>query len=249
MPSLTSIFINGVLPEIPNMKKLDDFKIKNYFKNMPTISATPFAGYYFGDPAGDITMNSFDEDKSAAVHGSLNNQAGLVAVDVNNYLDTAELAPVKFTLGISFKRPEKPIENTWLVADFSGSGTQGRGFALGIGANGKLRLAAQNADAISVAEVDFPTSVPVGDMCGVTCFVRQGSATVAIYSPLTGKYDSVNSSVSGTRPTGTNSILLGRKSDSNTDTSPKIEVKSLLLMDGELSVRQHIAIQKYLIAM
>lgn len=66
------------------------------------IRATPFADYYFAALVGNITMNSFDGDKPAAIHSSLNNQTGLV-VDVNNYLDTAELVPTKLTVGISFR--------------------------------------------------------------------------------------------------------------------------------------------------
>lgn len=245
--AITSIFINGELPVIANMKTLDDFIISNFFKDLPSTDATPFAGFYFGERTTDITINSFDSDVPATVKGTLSNASGYISVGITNYLDTMQTAPVALTMGASFRRPPVPTVNTWLVSDYSS--TDGVGFAFGVSTNGKLILGSQVAGSgYTATEIDFPSSIAVGDMCGVTCFIRNGTITVAVYNPTTDAYVSSAVAISGTRLAGAKNILIGCKHDNNTSTST-LDVKAVLLMNGSLTTAQHVAVQKYLIAM
>lgn len=248
--SITSIYIDGKLPVIPGMKTLDDFTVKNWFPDFPTTDGVPYAGYYFGPQTHDITLNSFDNTIPLSVVGSVNNDSGFVTVGTDNYLNTHEKAPVAVTVAACFIRPTTPAANSWFLADFAGSGLGSTGWAVGIGANGKLRLAAQVADQANatVAELDFPTSVPVGNECAITAFIRQGTITVTVYNPSTQTYVSNAVTLPGTRAAGTNDILIGRKVDNNSSTAT-IEVKAVVLINGSLTTSQHVAVQQYLLGM
>ncbi|HBT3899248.1 TPA: hypothetical protein MEZ67_003396 [Klebsiella pneumoniae] len=248
--SITSIYIDGKLPVIPGMKTLADFTVKNWFTDFPVTDGTPYAGYYFGTPVHDITLNSFDNAVPLTIVGTVTNANGYATVGTDNYLNTHEKSPVSITAAACFVRPPTPAANMWFLADFAGSGLGSTGWAIGIGANGKLRLAAQVADQANatVAELDFPASVPVGNECAITAFIRQGTITVTVYNPSTQTYVSNAVTLPGTRAAGTNDILIGRKVDNNSSTAT-IEVKAVVLLNGSLTTSQHIAVQQYLLGM
>ncbi|HHR5529079.1 TPA: hypothetical protein ACS61V_005239, partial [Klebsiella quasipneumoniae] len=87
---ITAILLDMNGPVIPGMKTLDDFTISNWFVGLPDVSATPLAGYYFGEPAPDITYNSYNKNAPAVIHGSLNNADGYISVNNTDYLDTTQ---------------------------------------------------------------------------------------------------------------------------------------------------------------
>lgn len=248
--SITSIYIAGKLPVIPGMKTLADFTVKNWFPDFPATDGTPYAGYYFGTPVHDITLNSFDNTIPLTVVGLVNNDSGFVTVGTDNYLDTNEKSPIAVTVAASFIRPTTPAANTWFLADFAGSGLGSTGWAIGIGANGRLRIAAQVADQINaaVAELDFPASVPVGSLCAITAFIRQGTITITIYDPSLQNYVSSAIPLPGTRVAGTNDILIGRKIDNNNSLATT-NIRAVVLINGSMTTAQHIAVQKYLLSM
>lgn len=248
--SITSIYINGKLPVIPGMKTLADFTVKNWFPDFPDTDGIPYAGYYFGSQAHDITLNSFDNSIPLTIVGSVNNDSGFATVGTDNYLDTNEKSPVAVTVAACFIRPATPAANSWFLADFSGSGLGSTGWAIGIGANGRLRIAAQVADQAnaSAAELDFPTSVPVGSLCAVTAFIRQGTITITVYNPELQNYVSSASTLPGTRLAGTHDVLIGRKVDNNASAATT-KILAVVLINGSLTTAQHISVQKYLLAM
>ncbi|STW55456.1 Uncharacterised protein [Klebsiella pneumoniae] len=106
------------------MKTLDDFTISNWFVGLPDVSATPFAGYYFGEPAPDITYNSYNKNAPAVINGSLNNADGYISVNNTDYLDTNQKAPLTLTICSVAKRNAGGASlNAHMIADFSGSGS------------------------------------------------------------------------------------------------------------------------------
>lgn len=249
---ITSIFIDSELPVIPGMKTLNDFIITNWFKDMPDVDATPFAGYYFGTPAFDITMNSFNNTLPAIVHGSLNNADGTIHVSIDNYLDTIELAPVGITVAGAFIRPSNPTGNAFIIGDYMGEAgaSDAKGFAIGINSTGQLRVAAKNLDSTNSASANiaFPSSVPVGALCAFTAYIRQGTITIAVYDPTTSNYVSNAAVLGGTRSAGTNSVLFGRKHDANS-VDMVTPLKSVVLMEGAMTESQHVAVMQYLLSM
>ncbi|WP_232551159.1 hypothetical protein [Klebsiella michiganensis] len=248
---ITSIFINGTLPVVDGMKNLNDFIISNWFEDFPALSAaTPYAGYHFGQYVTDINNNSFNSENPATVSGSLNNSNGYISVNVDNYLDTNEKAALNLTVGGCFKRPEVPSGSLFFISDFTGTGSDAIGFAIGVSAAGKLRAAAQNAGVAqtSIADVDFPSSIAVGDYCAFTAFIRNGMVTIAVYNPVTQQYDSTAVGLSGDRAAGTKNVLIGRKQDNNA-TSLSCDVRSVVLINGGLSTAEHVAVQQYLLNM
>lgn len=248
--SITSIYIDGKLPVIPGMKTLDDFTVKNWFPDFPTTDGVPYAGYYFGPQTHDITLNSFDNTIPLSVVGSVNNDSGFVTVGTDNYLNTHEKAPVAVTGAACFIRPTTPAANSWFLADFAGSGLGSTGWAIGIGANGRLRIAAQVAEQTNAAaaELDFPVSVPVGSLCAITAFIRQGTITITVYDPSLQNYVSSATPLPGTRVAGINDILIGRKIDNNTSTATT-NIRAVVLINGSMTTTQHIAVQQYLLSM
>ncbi|HBR2359771.1 hypothetical protein AAHV69_27190 (plasmid) [Klebsiella pneumoniae] len=248
---ITSIFINGILPVVDGMKKLSDFTLINWFEDFPALStATPYAGHFFGQDVADITNNSFNLENPATIIGTLDNSNGYVSVNTDNYLDTNEKATLDLTVGGCFKRPAVPSGSLFFISDFSGIGADATGFAIGVGANGKLRAAAQNAGVAqtSIADVDFPSSIAVGDYCAFTAFIRNGTVTIAVYNPVTQQYESTAVGLSGNRAAGTKNVLIGRKQDNNA-TSLSCDVRSVVLINGSLSTAEHIAVQQYLLNM
>ncbi|HHP2208441.1 TPA: hypothetical protein ACR6VS_004678, partial [Klebsiella pneumoniae] len=88
----------------------------------------------------------------------------------------------------------------------------------------------------------------VGDFFAFTSFIRQGTITIAIYDPSTGKYVSSASSVPGDIAAGDKDILIGCKTDNN-NSGLATDFKSVVLINGSLTTDQHIAVQKYLLEM
>ncbi|HDY7399538.1 hypothetical protein [Klebsiella michiganensis] len=245
---ISSIFIDGALQVIPGMKTLDDFIITNWFSDFPTVDGTKLGGYYFGTPVSNLAMNSFNNAAPATLNGSFDNSQGYINVDVNNYLDTTLKAPVALKVLAVIKRPANPSVATYFISDFSGTGTTGVGFGLGIATDGKLRMVGQNDATTAVASVDFPSSVAVGDLCAIAAHVIQGAVYVAIYNPVTATYVAGNASMSGTRVVGTKNILIGRKTDNNTSTA-STAIKSAVLINGEITGAQQLAAMQYMLAM
>ncbi|EPF1298333.1 hypothetical protein ACSQOT_004851 [Klebsiella michiganensis] len=245
---ISSIFIDGALQVIPGMKTLDDFIITNWFSDFPTVDGTKLGGYYFGTPVSNLAMNSFNNAAPATLNGSFDNSQGYINVDVNNYLDTTLKAPVPLKILAVIKRPSNPTAATYFISDFSGTGTGGVGFGLGIATDGKLRMTGQNDTTTAIASVDFPSSVAVGDLCAIAAHVIQGSVYVAVYNPTTATYVAGNASMSGTRAAGTKDILIGRKTDNNTSTT-SIAIKSAVLINGEITGAQQLAAMQYMLAM
>ena len=245
---ITSIFINGALPVVDGMKRLSDFTVINLFDGFPELSdGTPFAGYCFAQDVPDIANNSFNFEKQATITGSLDNSKGYVSVNVDNYIDTNEKASQKLTVAGLFRRPLAPAGSLYFISDFSGADANATGFAIGVATNGKLRVAAQNAGVaqVSVADVDFPSSIAVGDYCAFTAFIRNSTITVAVYDPVRQQYNSTPVGLGGERKAGTRNILIGRKHDNNA-TALSNDVAAVVLIDGELTPAEHLAVQKYL---
>jgi hypothetical protein len=246
---IPSIFINATLTSIPGMKTLDDFLGKNWFQDFPALSnATPYAGYYFGQDVADITNNSFNLENPATVVGSLDNSSGYISVNVNNYIDTNEKASLNLTIGGVLRRPSTPTASLWFIGDFSGLGSAGVGFSVGINSNGRLCVAGQNAGTSTtpIASVAFPSSIAVGDIAAFTAYIHSAGITIAVYNPDTQQYDSGVASLGGVRTAGTENILIGRKRDNNA-TTLSCDVGSVVLIDGELSQAELIAVQQYLL--
>lgn len=131
---ITAILLDMNGPVIPGMKTLDDFTISNWFVGLPDVSATPFAGYYFGEPAPDITYNSYNKNAPAVINGSLNNADGYISVNNTDYLDTSQKAPLTLTIcGVAKRNAGGASLNAHMIADFSGSGSAASGFSIGFG--------------------------------------------------------------------------------------------------------------------
>ncbi|HHN8503180.1 TPA: hypothetical protein ACRR13_003991 [Klebsiella quasipneumoniae] len=247
---ITSIYIDSELPVIPGMKTLDDFIIRDWFPGFPAVDGTKIGGYYFGSEVTNISMNSFNESLPASIIGTLDNSSGSVNVDVNNYINTNITSPQKIKVFAVIKRPAVPSSNIYFISDFSGINATGTGFALGIGTDGRLRMVAQNSGEPSpgAASVVFPSSIPVGGLCAIAAHVIQGTAYVAVYDPSTLTYSGASAAVSGTRVAGSTGILLGRKVDNNTSTS-STALRSAVLIDGEVTGAQQLAVMQYLLSM
>lgn len=247
---ITSIFINGEIPFVEGMKKLSDFEFKNWFADFPVLgSATPFAAYYFGAEATDITANNLNINSQATQYGTLDNSHGYIAVNTDNYLDTGYKAPAAITVGALIRRPPAAGSTVWFLADFAGS-SAGVGFAVGVSTAGRLVAAGQNsgATAAALAQVDFPASIAVGDFVALTAYIRNGTVTIAVYDPSAQNFQASSAGLTGTRAAGTNDILIGRKIDNNTSTT-STDVVSVVLIDGELSTAEHLVVQQYLLNM
>ncbi|SBL50406.1 Uncharacterised protein [Klebsiella oxytoca] len=245
----TSLFLGGPVPYKAGMKMMSDFEKKNWFTDFPTTDGTPFAGYYFGINANDITGNSFDSDKPLSVNGIVENSQGFITVDRDNYLNTHYTAPVALTVAGVMRRPTVQTGlNTYAIADFTGQSGNAHGFGIGIATDGRLLVALQNQgiSGPSYAHVSFPDSIEEGGFFAFTAFIRQGTITGAIYDPSTGNYVSNATSVPGNISAGDNSILIGRKTDNNTSGFSS-DIKSVALINGSLTTDQHIAVQKYLL--
>ena len=245
---IPAIYIGSPLTVIPGMKTLSDFIITNWFTGFPEVDGTKIGGYYFGTPVNNLAMNSFNNSVPATLNGTFDNSQGYINVDVNNYIDTTLKAPVALKVLAVIKRPANPSVATYFISDFSGTGTTGVGFGLGIATDGKLRMVGQNDATTAVASVDFPSSVAVGDLCAIAAHVIQGAVYVAIYNPVTATYVAGNASMSGTRVVGTKNILIGRKTDNNTSTA-STAIKSAVLINGEITGAQQLAAMQYMLAM
>ncbi len=245
----TSLFLGGPVPFKSGMKMMADFEKINWFQDFPETDGIPFAGYYWGANSSDITLNSFDSDKPLMVSGVVENSQGFVTVSRDNYLNTQYKAPVALTVaGVMRRAAAGGGANTYAVADFSGTAASGYGFGIGTAVDGRLLVARQNAGASVPAYASFPESIQVGDFFAFTSFIRQGTITIAIYDPSTGKYVSSASSVPGDIAAGDKDILIGCKTDNN-NSGLATDFKSVVLINGSLTTDQHIAVQKYLLEM
>lgn len=247
----TSLFLGGPVPFKAGMKMMADFEKINWFQDFPETDGIPFAGYYWGTNTSDITLNSFDSDKPLMVNGVVENSQGYVTVSRDNYLNTQYKAPVALTVaGVMRRTAAGGTLNTYAVADFSGAGANAHGFGIAAASDGRLLVARQNAgtSSPSYAYASFPESIRVGDFFAFTSFIRQGTITVAIYDPSTGKYVSSASSVPGDIAAGDKDILIGCKTDNN-NSALSSDIKSVVLINGSLTADQHIAVQKYLLEM
>ncbi|EKR9381695.1 MULTISPECIES: hypothetical protein [Raoultella] len=247
----TSLFLGGPVPFKAGMKMMSDFEKINWFQDFPETDGIPFSGYYWGANASDITLNSFDSDKPLMVNGVVENSQGYVTVSRDNYLNTQYKAPVALTVaGVMRRTAAGGTLNTYAVADFSGAGANAHGFGIAAASDGRLLVARQNAgtSSPSYAYASFPESIRVGDFFAFTSFIRQGTITVAIYDPSTGKYVSSASSVPGDITAGDKNILIGCKTDNN-NSALSSDIKSVVLINGSLTADQHIAVQKYLLEM
>ncbi|EIY2679243.1 hypothetical protein MMK78_006176 [Raoultella planticola] len=247
---IPSIFINSPLPVIPGMKTLDDFIITNWFSDMPTNNGTRIGGFYFGTPVSNITMNSFNNAVPGVIHGSLSNSQGYVSVNVDNYLDLGFVAPAATKILGVIRRPPVPADgNDYFIADLAGSGTTAVGFAVGVGTDGRLRAAAQNAGSgLATSSIAFPDAVAVGDFCAFAVHAIGNEVYVAIYDPETQNYSGIVNTLPGTRVAGNTNVLLGRKTDNNTSNA-SVDVKSLVIINGAITGAQQLAIMQYLLAM
>ncbi len=246
----TSLFLGGPVPFKAGMKMMSDFEKINWFQDFPETDGIPYAGYYWGANASDITLNSFDPDKPLMVNGGVENSQGFVTVSRDNYLNTQHKAPVALTVAGVMRRASGGGANTYAVADYSGTAASGHGFGIGTSVDGRLLVARQNAGASvpTYAYASFPESIKVGDFFAFTSFIRQGTITIAIYEPATGKYVSSASSVPGDITAGDKDILIGCKTDNN-NSGLSTDIKSVVLINGSLTTDQHIAVQKYLLEM
>lgn len=247
----TSLNLGGPVPFKTGMKTLADFEKLNWFPDFPATDGVPYAGYYFGELVSDITLNSFEANKPLVVNGVVDNTQGYITVGVDNYLDTQNKAPVALTVAGVMRRPLTASgANTYAIADFSGAGSVAHGFGVGFSVDGRALAALQNIGVAnaSYAYVTFPDSIQPGDFFAFTAFARQGTITMAVYDPSTEKYVSSASAVSGNIAAGDNNILIGRKTDGN-NSALTTDLKSVVLINGSLSADQHIAVQKYLLAM
>lgn len=246
----TSLFLGGPVPFKAGMKMMADFEKINWFQDFPETDGIPFAGYYWGANSSDITLNSFDSDKPLMVDGVVENSQGFVTVNRDNYLNTQYKAPVALTVAGVMRRAAGSTLNTYAVADFSGAGANAHGFGIATASDGRLLVARQNAETSSpsYAYASFPESIHVGDFFAFTSFIRQGTITIAIYDPSTGKYVSSASAVPGDIAAGDKNILIGCKTDNN-NSALSSDIKSVVLINGSLTADQHIAVQKYLLEM
>ncbi|SAS94451.1 hypothetical protein [Klebsiella pneumoniae] len=249
---ITAILLDMNGPVIPGMKTLDDFTISNWFVGLPEVSATPFAGYYFGEPAPDITYNSYNKNAPAVINGSLNNADGYISVNNTDYLDTSQKAPLTLTIcGVAKRNAGGASLNAHMLADFSGSGSTESGFSIGFtNGTGNLFCVGQNNGQSSAgyAYAAFPASIAVGDLFAFAASITQGTVTVDIYNPQTGALISSSAAFSGTRVAGTNNVLLGRKTDNNNETTTKY-IKSVLLMEGVLTSAEKVSVSQFLLSM
>ncbi|HFD0198923.1 TPA: hypothetical protein ACMEM7_001235 [Klebsiella pneumoniae] len=247
----TSLFLGGPVPFKAGMKMMSDFEKINWFTDFPATDGTPFAGYYFGFNAGDITINSFDAEKPLTVTGVVDNAQGYVTVNRDNYLNTDYTAPVALTVAGVMRRPTVyGGANVYAIADFTGMADNAHGFGIGFSYDKRLLVALQNKGIAnpSYAYASFPDSIKEGEFFAFTAFIRQNTITIAIYDPSTGKYVSSATSVPGNIAAGDNSVLIGRKTDNNAS-GYSSDIKSVVLINGSLTTEQHIAVQKYLLKM
>ena len=247
---ITSILIDGKIPFVSGMKKLSDFVVGNWFDDFPALSsASPYAGYYFGQYTDNIAANSFNADNPATINGNISNNNGYISVGVNDFLNTNEKATLNLTVGILVRRPPEP-SGRWIISDFTGSGAAGLGFALGTGDGGMVTIAAETVDStfINLKTVAIPDSVGVGDFFAVTATVRQNNIIAAVYDPSTDNYVSATSDLNGTRAAGTLNILIGKKQDNNTSTS-KTDILAAVLIDGALTTTEHLEVQRFLMTL
>ncbi|HFE4497316.1 TPA: hypothetical protein ACF256_000629 [Klebsiella pneumoniae] len=244
---ITSIFIDAKLPIVPGMKKLSDFEVKNWFGEFPDVGGVPYAGYYFGRYSRDITLNNFNVGNEAVLYGAINNDAGYISVNNTNYIDTLERASEAVSIGIRIrKRGDISGGIAWCIADFSGTGGGGVGFALGITSDGKIRFSAQNSQqAMSSVLINIPASISVGDNMAITANITPGIIELSVYDPETQQSSTVNSSLPGRRTAGINNILIGRKTDYDTS-GLYSDISAALIINGTLSAMEHTAVQQFL---
>lgn len=252
MPPITSLFIDGVLPVIPGMKTLDDFNVTNWFLGLPASDATPKAGFYFGAAVTDIAYNSFNANEPATVNGTLSNASGFITVNNTNFLDTHQKAPLATTICGVMKREATGSLNIHAIADFSGAASAAFGFTVGFAASGtQLFMAGQNIGVANptYAYAAFPASVPVDANFAFVASITNGAVAVDVYDPSTDTVISAtNTSITGTRVAGTKNILIGTKTDNNSNNANK-RIKSALIMEGLMTAAQKKDVMKYLIAM
>lgn len=248
--SITSLFINAELPVIPGMKTLSDFSNKNWFRNLPSISAVPLSGYYFGTPVDDITLNSFDNNKPLTLVGSVTNAGGIIDVGSTNYADTGYKSPAAMTIATVFKKGATRGANTYFISDLSGTGTALFGFGLAISTTGNITLAGQNSgqSGPTYANANFNASSAVGDLVGVVASVKNGTLYVAAYDPTTQTMSTGSAVLAGTYAAGVNNILIGRKTDNNTS-ALTTQVKSAILMNGEMTPSEQVAVMQFMLSM
>ncbi|CAM3368769.1 hypothetical protein SB6411_00205 [Klebsiella spallanzanii] len=248
--SITSIKINGVLPVVPGMKTLDDFVVTNWFSDFPVVTGTNKGGYYFSDIVTDITLNSFNNALPLIEYGTFDNSQGYISVNSSNYLDTSVIDSGNTKIIAVIRRPPVHTDGSvYFVADFSTASGSGIGVALGIGTDGNLRMAAQNAGgSLGLATVAWPASIAVGDLCAVAGHAYQGQVYAAVYNPATLNYVGSSASLSGTKSAGTKSLLIGKRPDGNTSTT-SIDIKSAVLIDGQITGAEQLAVMQYMLAM
>lgn len=248
--SITSIYIDEELKVIPGMKTLDDFLTLSWFRGLPGIGAVPFAGYYFGAPVTDTTLNSFDNSTPLTIVGSVSNAGGVVNVGRDNYADTGYKSPTDMTIATVIKKGNTRGANTYFISDLSGNGTSLFGFGLAISTSGNIILAAQNAgqSGPTYANANFYTGAVVGELVGVVATVKNGSLYVATYDPTSQAMLSGTAVPPGTYLAGVNNMLLGCKVDNNTS-AMTTEIKSALLMAGDLTASEQVSVMQYLLAM
>lgn len=246
---ISAIYIDAVLPVIAGMKTLSDFDVSNWFIGLPTTGATPYAGFYFGDPVTDITYDSYDQNNPAVINGAVNNTGGFITVNPSNYLDTRKKATLSVTICGVVKRNAAAGLNSHMIADYAGSGSTASGFSIGFDTTGRLFCVAQNTGQSAVyAYADFPSSIAAGSLFAFVATVNQGVVAIDIFNAATSTLVSATSTLPGTRVAGTNNVLMGRKVDNNVETSSKY-IKSTLLMNGSLTSAEKISVSQFLLAM
>lgn len=249
---ITAIYIDAILPTIPGMKTLDDFTASNWFYGLPATTAVPYAGFYFGTPVSDLVYNSYNPGEPGAIVGSVTNTDGFITVNPNNYFNTNQKATQTFTVcGVAKRNAGGPSLNAHMLADFAGTAATAQGFSIGFApTDGRLFIATQNEgqSTATYAYAAFPSSIAVGDLFAFTASVSQGAIAVDIYNPSTMLMVSGTGAPGGTRTAGVNNVLLGRKTDNNTETTSKY-FRSAILMDGLLTTDEKIEVSKYLVSM
>lgn len=248
--SITSIYIDAELQVIQGMKNISDFLSLNWFRGLPDIGATPFAGYYFGTPATDISLNSYDNSKPLSFVGTVTNEGGVINVGRDNYAVTDYKSPTDMTIATVIKKGGTRGANTYFISDLSGTGTSVIGFGLAISTSGNIVLAVQNSGQTgpTYANANFYSEAVVGELVGVVATVKNGSLYVATYDPTTQTMTSGTASPPGTYSAGVNNIRIGCKVDNNTS-GLTTEVKSALLMAGELTTSEQVSVMQFLLAM
>ncbi|MEH8710263.1 hypothetical protein [Klebsiella quasipneumoniae] len=237
---ITSIFLDTVLPVIPGMKTLDDFIVKNYYSDVP-VSADWISGYYWDQVNPRIAANSINPASSGVVIGAPIRNADSVTFSPSAYIDTQMKMPAKLTVAMTFKRPA--TNPAFVFSDYSGTGSTATGFAIGISSSGGV-AAFQDSGA---AVIPVPAGIAVGDMLGVTAYIRDTTISVSVYNPATDTIITGYGNPPVARTAGTRTALVGRKFDNNGANS--VSARTLLVANGDIGpAANHLSVIKYLLA-